>query len=356
LVKGNAGCLALLPPLAIALSRRWDLIRKPAFWLPIPIVLVLCGPWYAVTHGMVEAGFRWASGWEYFGLSLAMNTAFLLAAAGVPASVCAVHSLSTTLLARRAQDVPPLQITCVALVLALVLFQALVPVAIEARYVIPALPPLLILAVFGFRRLREAVVAHGRATRRPALAALTVAAIGLIAVADLGVRTHFTSPRPDVGIRAAVPAIRGAMLPVNPVVLIVSDAVGEAAAVSELLMSEPGQPQMFALRGSRILAGGGYNNTDYVTRYTTTADVMAALDALNVPLVLLRDDPYPRVRWGHVNQMEQAIRDYPARWKLIYEDTSVSPPVRLYALPEHSTIPADTARLRAVAGPRTLPK
>jgi hypothetical protein len=82
LVKGNGACLALLPPFVVLIGRRWDLLRRWSFWLPAPVVGVLAGPWYAVTDGQVEAGFRYSWGWSYIHQALRANAVILVGGAG----------------------------------------------------------------------------------------------------------------------------------------------------------------------------------------------------------------------------------------------------------------------------------
>ena len=49
--EGNALALAAVPALGVLLARRLDLLRTRAFWTPAVLVVLLCGPWYALTTG-----------------------------------------------------------------------------------------------------------------------------------------------------------------------------------------------------------------------------------------------------------------------------------------------------------------
>jgi hypothetical protein len=46
LTKGSGLALAPLPLLGVALTRRWDLLRRRSFWLPAVVVLAFAAPWY----------------------------------------------------------------------------------------------------------------------------------------------------------------------------------------------------------------------------------------------------------------------------------------------------------------------
>lgn len=58
MTKGSALALALVPPVAILLTRKWTLLRRPALWTSAAIILVLCGPWYFWTSRLLHGA--WA--------------------------------------------------------------------------------------------------------------------------------------------------------------------------------------------------------------------------------------------------------------------------------------------------------
>ncbi|MBV1799999.1 glycosyltransferase family 39 protein [Siccirubricoccus sp. G192] len=66
MTKGNAACLALLPPLAILIGRRFDLLLRPSLWLSAVVVLVVAGPWYWFTYSLVAVGFQYGFDQNYF--------------------------------------------------------------------------------------------------------------------------------------------------------------------------------------------------------------------------------------------------------------------------------------------------
>jgi hypothetical protein len=51
LTKGTGLGLALVPPLAVVFTGRWQLLRQPTFWAPALLVAVLCLPWYLLAPG-----------------------------------------------------------------------------------------------------------------------------------------------------------------------------------------------------------------------------------------------------------------------------------------------------------------
>ena len=161
LIKGNAGSLALLPPFALALSGRWLLLRRPSFWLPAVVVVAVAGPWYWATYGMIAPGFRYHWGWDYTSVAIPENFGFLLTAFGPLLLLAGAIGLARVATVGRRLADEWLCACSAALFAAVVLFQAIVPSAIQNRYLAPALPPLAILAVLGVTGCATGWVAVG---------------------------------------------------------------------------------------------------------------------------------------------------------------------------------------------------
>jgi len=337
LVKGNGACLALLPPFVVLIGWRWDLLRRWTFWLPVPVVGVLAGPWYAMTYGQVEAGFRYSWGWTYVHTALVENSAILLSGIG-PALLGAGAIGFVAACARQRR--PGNDIICMAALLAAVcVFQTVVPAAIQDRYLAPALPPLLILVAWVVARLLRSPP-----WRTAVMAALVVALLpNAIAMA----------PKSRFGMLEAAAQVWANRPPANPAVLVASDGAAEGAAVAALAERDPARPSLFAVRGSRLLGGGGYNRADYQPRFASPQDVMAAIDDYAIPLVILRtleggDE------WAHVDQVAQAARLFPDRWELLWHDSEPGYMVQLFRIKDNATRSGELARLQALSAPQHL--
>ncbi len=343
MIKGNAGCLALLPPFVLLLGRRFELLRCWSFWAPVPIVIMLAGPWYLVTGGRVEAGFRFAAGWDYLIAAAGSNPPVLLHSLGLLVALLALAGL--VLLCLKGRGVDAVALSAGALLLAVLIFQLIVPAALEPRYVIPAIPPALILAAYAASRLLTSVPGS-----RPRNA---VIAFGLLALSALPQTPELKNDMDDSGIIGAAKAIWRAHIPGNPSVLIATDYQAEVQAVADLAMLDPARPSLYAIRGSRLLGGGGYNSEDYQPRFADPAEVMAEIDRYAIPLVLFRkrgdDDD-----WAHLDQVEAARALDPARWELIYRDAEHGPEILLFRLRGNVEQGADDAALKALSAPNAL--
>lgn len=355
MVKGNGACLALLPPIMVLLGRRFDLLRRISFWTPVPIVLVATGPWYLFTYGLAEQGFRFGWGWTYFETAVSANTGILLASLGPALLTTAIVGL--LLLCVRCwfkafDDYGPLG--AAALALAVLIFQSVVPAAIQDRYLAPALPPLLILAAYALRTTSNWLVDRVMPARTLLGHANILAAGGVLILAlSFLPRALELHAKPRLGLIEAARQVWMHRTASNPSVLIASDGQGEGSAIVELAMSDPNRPSIFAVRGSRLLGGGGYNNQDYLPRFKTTAEAMTAIDEYAIPLVLLRTSGAPE-EWAHLRQIDEARRSDVDRWKVIYSNSAASPNVTLFQIRGNDEQIADRAKLMALSGPRGL--
>jgi hypothetical protein len=79
--------------------------------------------------------------------------------------------------------------------------------------------------------------------------------------------------KPKLGLIEAARAIRSHLIAANPSVLIATDGAEEGAAVAELALDDSGRPSLYAIRGSRLLGGGGYNTEPVITFRASTTQV-----------------------------------------------------------------------------------
>jgi hypothetical protein len=357
LTKGNGAALALVPPIALLLCRRFELLRRVSFWIPVPVVAVLTGPWYLLTYSQVEPGFRYRWGVEYVQVALAANTRAMLLSAGPVLVAAAIIGLIAATVNRIKND--SILTSNAALLCGVWLFQSIVPAAIQARYLIPLLPPLVTLAVYGaswvglfvgrqFTRGQalpgsRTVVLHNRAA---------LVAVAVVFATALPMAGDARALQP-AGFAAPATEIWRLHLTSNPAVLIALPADAEGPAVAALAQDDPHRPSLFAVRGSRLLGGGGYNNQDYVPLYQTESEVRDAIDRFAIPLVLL-GTRYQPDEWKHLQQIEALAAHSPDRWKLVNSWQAGDLHLALYWVEGNTSRIADTASLVQLSGPHHL--
>jgi hypothetical protein len=343
LTKGNGALLALLPPLVVLATGKWSLLKRASFWLPALIVGVLAGPWYLLTYGQVAAGFRYKWGLDYSTMATRENAQIVLGDLGLPLLALLVLGVAAAL----SKDASPRSLaarTLLATLLAVWIFQTVAPAAIQDRYLAPLIPPALLLATFGLQALVNRL-GQGRCPLE-----LKAAAAGLVILLALPAALG-ASPRQSVGLRQIAKLVWSMEPPSNRVVLIAASAKLEGAAIAELATADPHRPSLFAVRGSRLLGGGGYNNADYVPKFDHAAQVGAELERMRVPLVLYKADAGG---WRHISQIDEVRATARPAWRLLGLSGAAGDPIQLYALPEALGKPADVGLWLATAAPQHL--
>jgi hypothetical protein len=125
-----------------------------------------------------------------------------------------------------------------------------VPVDLDARYMAPAIPPLIALAVAGLAAMAP------RLRWLAALAALATAAPGV---------AHLVTRQPKIDLRLDEAA---AFVPQRPTAWVVDGTSGaEGAAIAAMAVRDPAL-QSYAVRSSKLLARSDFMGNDYalVTR------------------------------------------------------------------------------------------
>ena len=270
LTKGSACPLVILPPLAIVLSRRWELVRRKDFWLAAVPVLVLAVPWYlfavrfhtpnraAFTDGTPVLLETWLQyGWAVLGLG----------AAGVwmlPKANALVASLG-------------------GLWLAFLVTPAAVRAFQEERHLLPGAAAAAILAAAGLDRLPGPP--WGRAALALARACLPPA--------------RFLSYTPAI----FRPWAREHPLP-GPTVVFGS---GESPFIAAQAEQNP-HPTHAVLRASRVIAMSGWSGGRYRLTLYDAGSVSAKLDEWGVGLVVRTHQS----KLPHDHLLTEVTRDWPS--------------------------------------------
>jgi hypothetical protein len=235
----------------------------------------------------------------------------------------------------------PVEIACVALSLSIFLFLLAVPIALQDRYLIPCLAPLLVLAahqaIWLFERLQRPIA-------RGAWVAVLITGAVSFAWTEQSV--------PHDRLHEAAQAALEALPPGNPVVLLVADGTTEPAFIVAIAMAEPQRPMAWVIRGSRLFGGGGYNNADYQPRFTDPRALLEELDRYGVSLVIFRRTGAVR-EWTHVAQFDAMLAAAPEHFEAVAEIPGPVPTRILRVLGNEARHP-DVAALTRLNGPQTL--
>lgn len=355
LTKGTGAALALVPPLAVGIGGRFDLLKRVSFWLPVPIVALLAGPWTLGTYAMAAAGFQYHWGLGFSALAGRTYAHGLLAALGGLLVAFAILGLLFAAArgwegradrdvangdaeAEAARAADALWVALAALVIGTLAFQCLVPAGLDARYLLPVAAPLVMLAAFGGTCLLGLLTSGW-----PTLAGLVVSLALLFgALPSLLVEVR----KLPTGMDAAAQAFLAREAP-NPLILVGADAEGEGGLVAAVAQRDRAR-KTYVLRGTKMLSTSDWNAAHYTLTYPDPAALMAGLDDLGVGAVVVDTSPASQ-NLAHNRQLLAAAEAFPDRFHLVahYPRADGKGEARLYMLSGNGAKVPDPAALSA---------
>lgn len=318
MTKGNALFLVLLPPFAIAIDRRWDLLRSKSVWLAVLAVLVLVGPWMWYFLGDIVTG--WSDP-----VPSAKNVASAVAAyaSGIHRSI---GFSGTALLAigiwahvvrsrpRRSTD-SALWASAAGLLAAVVVFHALVPADPGIRHLVPAYPALVMFLAAGAHWCTEWLCRHGFGEKRARAMVLCVA---LLAFGVEGFRPPTKTAGGVEGYRqAALTVLEHTGAGQVGTSLIASDALGEGVFIVELAIRDQERPSHVVWRGTNLLSLGTWAGNGYQQRAEEDEAVLRLLEQAAVRFVVVEQGTFKR--FPHLLQLDRVIQSNPHRFSLLAE-------------------------------------
>ncbi len=272
LIKGSGIALALVPPFAIALTRRWHLIGNWRLWLaPLPVA-VTAVPWTLATkritaEGMVDtpllqyvreaiAFYGWAAGYSFGWLILAA------AAAGL----CFGFR----------KRISPLAASLIAMAAGVLALYLVVPTGFSSRYLLPLAPPLLIAASLGIAEVCRLtnILRHG---------VWALAVFAILSVIMLG----SVKPKDTSGFGAVASSLLQSHSPTR--VLVSSDARGEGSLIAELAFRLPDRltTEWTVERATKFLASSDWIGRGYALRFKDAAALDTGLRDEGIHLIVV---------------------------------------------------------------------
>ena len=295
LIKGNGWLVVFIPVFHILLTANWKLLLSVRLYVAAALAAAIVVPWYMLTAKIAADGFNYQAGLPYATKALLYNLQALGRNVTPVGGLLALYAIVAEFRARRADPARWTIVSAViSLLLATLLLQSLVPVDIVERYMAPALPAVVVLAVLGAVRL----LAHLRAgMAAPAFAVLAVA----MAVPGI-VHLVQRAPKADTGIAAVTDRLAAA----KPVLTVIDGSAStEGWFIADMAVHDSAL-RGYVVRASKLLADSNFMGTTYSLKYRDTADVLAELHRLGVQhVVIVREggkDAFP-----HSAQMRAAL-------------------------------------------------
>lgn len=299
LTKGNGFALALAPPLAIVLCRRWDLMKRPSLYGSVVFIVAGVAPWTLITSGLVVPTFQYqltpgfVAGCSWY---LWKN---LVSAPGMLVSAFALVGIAAKIVGPyRRGRVEPLWGAAFAQIIAVWVFHAIVPAGMENRYLLASLPFWLMFAVAGVEWVSRRLGGMILPARGWMIALWAGASIVFLA-------TVFEIPQKRrVGLQEVAEELTSNPEFRNSVILCSSEGSGEGPLIAEIAMREA-RPGHIILRASRMLADSDWNGRNYKLKMEGPAAIQRFLEAAAVDVVVL--DLQPNRPFEHHKQLQATM-------------------------------------------------
>jgi 4-amino-4-deoxy-L-arabinose transferase-like glycosyltransferase len=339
LVKGNGALIALVPAIDIVLTGRWRLLKLPALWVAALLTLAIVAPWYWLSFSISAGGFNYAPGLQYAGFAITANALAIWANFGAAGILLALIGAIAAFRAPSRGEARLAKLS-LSVVGATLLFQSIVPAALEPRYITPLLAWLVILAGLG-------LVALAREGGRIRLAG-GVLAWGALVPAIWAL--WLLPPKPDIG----APALARQMLRTGGLWLVDGRAGDEGALIAEAAWSDGEAKTIWVSRASQWLSTSDFMGRDYKLVAHNAPETRAVLDKLGAVGVVqvFEADHYAYPHSAILHRAAQAgytttRTDFPSNHGWVFvarRDLSVTPNI---ALIQQNSGSANVAKMNA---------
>jgi hypothetical protein len=350
LIKGNGWLLALLPLFHIIMTGRWRLLTAPRLYVALLLVALTIVPWYRLTAGISADGFNYRMGTEYAWLALKTNIVMLGQQVGVPGLLLAGWAVIAQFRQRRRNPESWIIVSAaLSLVLSTLTLQSIVPVDIVDRYMAPALPAIVVLAMAGVGDLGTRLMALRRQMAGNAIAlilTLSMLVPGIVHLIErepkIGYRTAEVLAMGKAGLSAgngpasrlsgsAAPAATSASTRItdhsahnsrmSPTMetaptparasaaelwLIDGNSGAEGAFIADMATGDP-ELQDYAVRASKLLAESNFMGNRYRLVYADAAAVLQEVKRLGIGRVVIVR-AYDQPAYGHSTQLRDAMQ------------------------------------------------
>ena len=303
MTKGNGMAVILAVPLAIAFTRRFDLLRKSGIYVAGLIAAVLAFGWelYALVLNRKISTFN---DYSFAGVRGAFEFSFKFPYYAMGWALCALILLGLTVAAgciKRRVGAWHLWASMGAVGISVFVFHIVLPHSLDGRYLLAGMAPLMVFLVPGARTIADT----------PPLARIAARwRVPLVLSCALAIffGFYFQVPKmPRFGFREAA-----AWLEKHPLAggryLVVSDSNGEGGFIAEVASrSDRRLPGPLVMRASKLLFVSDWNLSGYRLVYDGPEKALAAIEQMGISYIVMDSTPdlSPLPHWDQVRRMLQ---------------------------------------------------
>ena len=312
MTKGNGMAVILAVPLAIALTRRFDLLRKSGIYVGGLIAALLAFGWelYAL---ILDRRISTFNDFSSAGVRAAFEFSFQFVYNEIGWALCALILLGIMVAAgsvKRRVGAWALWASMGAVGFSVFVFHIAIPHSMDGRYLLAGLAPLMAFLVPGARRIAETPPLTKIAARwRVPLVLLCALAIFF--------GFSFRVPKmPRFGFREAAAWLENYPL-AGGRYLVISDSNGEGAFIAEVASrSDRRLPVPLVMRASKLLFVSDWNLSGYRLVYDGPEQALAAIEQMGISYIVM-DSTQNLSHLPHWDQVRQMLHQYSDRVHLV---------------------------------------
>lgn len=301
LTKGSGLLLALVPPIAITLTARWRMLWAPKLWLaPVPVLLFAL-PWLVMTAHITSEGMSETPLSEYFQQAIPYYSSHAVSVLGIGLMILIVIAVGMGVkVMRQEKGLSCTEATLWGLVIAVLFFYCAVPSGLDERYLLPIIPPILIL---GFVAVDRIVFRVCDKTPKLLAVSMTVAIAFVIA--------WETSGSPEKVFEGHTQVINSLVKSSNSHMnlLICSDARGEGALVAAAALVAP--DRIIIQRGTKLLSSSDWLGRGYTENFKNEKEMLDILKDSKITHVIVDEGVPESFVWPHQIAINKAIKGKP---------------------------------------------
>jgi Dolichyl-phosphate-mannose-protein mannosyltransferase len=312
LTKYTGLYLLLMPLASVVLCRRWNLLRRWSFWLSLGVIVVIWLPWLALTRRYVRTGLVPTQFGDFSRLPLYIH-AFLRQNGPVLGILLAFACAWTLLQWKRLNG---MEAVLLLQPIAILLMMLVAPVPSDGRYLVPALPALILLLCLAIRSVPQWAVDH-RMVFAPHWGTVLLMAFTLFYGAwalPSWPRAQRNDLRPLVDFILQSKGLR------NASILVPANADG--GMIAEFAMRDPARAERILARPNKLLSKSDWNGLNYQFYYTTPSEAEQYFEQNPIDLVIVRKLPQGNVPPERL--VADVMKQFPKRWNAVAEFPSES--------------------------------
>lgn len=305
LTKASGAALALVPPLAIAMTGRWRLLLDRRLWLaPVPVLLTAI-PWTLMTYKITKEGMVDETVAEYLPEAAKFYLRALVPALGGVLVVGALFEVTSSISrwVTKGERPSPLAASLAGMVIGTLALYMVSPSGLSSRYLLPLAPVAILAAVHFVERNAARFPGAWGEVNAPRIA-LALVLIMQTVFGGSRARSKEMSGFSDAVMKLLAADTSGR-------VLISSDARGEGALTAELAfrVANRAESPWQVIRASKFMASSDWLGRDYHAKFADAAALLAALKSEHVAWIIQDEGVQADRDTEHHELMRKLVED-----------------------------------------------